>query len=115
MAFTDFESRINEAAIVAFMARRRPPEHIRPRFDLEYEQKGQAFEFVSVYPGMGGKGPKIRNPVARIKFVRTQDMWLLYWKRADMKWHQYEPAHQHTTLASALKTVDEDKYCCFWG
>jgi hypothetical protein len=115
MAFTEFESRINNAAIEAFMARRRPPLHIRPRLDLEFVQKGQAYEFVSVYPGMGNNAPLIRNPVARIKFVRTQDFWQLYWQRADMKWHLYEPAHQHTTLASALKTVDEDKYCCFWG
>ena len=115
MAFTEFESRVNETAIAAFMARRRPPEHIRPRLDLAYEQKGQVFEFFSIYPGLGAKKTLIHNPVARIRFIRTQDIWQLYWKRADMKWHLYEPSHQHTTLASALQTVDEDKYCCFWG
>jgi hypothetical protein len=48
MAFTEFEEQVNQRAIADFMAKRRPPEHIRPRLDIGVEENGQAIEIFSV-------------------------------------------------------------------
>jgi hypothetical protein len=52
---------------------------------------------------------------ARVKYVRTKDEWRLYWMRADLKWHLYEPAPIHDSLQDALAVVDQDHYGCFFG
>jgi len=50
-----------------------------------------------------------------MKFVRTDKQWRSYWMRANLKWYGYKPAHLHSTLLSALKIVDADALCCFFG
>ena len=115
MAFTEFESEVNARALAEFVAKRRPPERIRPRLDLAVEAKGLAFEVFLLVPHFNDKTKKMRNNVARIRFYRSHEEWHLFWQRADLKWHLYEPAPIHLTLESALKFVDQDKYCCFFG
>ncbi len=115
MAFTDFERAVNLKALKAFIEKRRPPEHIRPQLDIGYSVVGQTVDIFEIRPDWQDKTTTTHSPTARIKFVRTKEQWVLYWMRRDLKWHAYEPDHVHSTLASALKTVDQDAYCCFFG
>jgi hypothetical protein len=115
MAFTEFESEANAKAVAQFVAKRRPPEHIRGRLDLGIEEKAQAFEVFSLVPHYQKKNTTMRNNVARVRFVRSRDEWHLYCQRADLRWHLYEPDPVHSTLHHALRVIDEDKYCCFFG
>jgi hypothetical protein len=39
----------------------------------------------------------------------------VFWKRADNKWHAYEPQPTVLQLDEFLKLVDQDKYACFKG
>ncbi|MEN9544871.1 MAG: hypothetical protein RLZZ598_1704 [Pseudomonadota bacterium] len=115
MSFTEFETKVNDGALKWFVERRRPPEHIRLQLDLAYRIEGQTVDLYSIRPDWKDKTKTRHEPIARIKFVRTQEHWKLYWMRADLKWHGYEPVPVHSTLKSALQTVDEDAYCCFFG
>ena len=47
-------------------------------------------------------------------YGKTQQCWKVFWKRADLKWHGYEPATV-ATIDDFLTVVDQDTYCCFWG
>ncbi|RVU47062.1 DUF3024 domain-containing protein [Rubrivivax rivuli] len=115
MAFNDFETSINQNALDWFMEQRRPPEHIRPQLDLSYEISGHTIDLFHVCPDRKDKSKLRHEPVARIKFVRTEEHWRLYWMRGDLKWYAYDPVHLHSTLQSALKVVNADELCCFFG
>ena len=52
---------------------------------------------------------------AKATYVKANKNWKVYWKRADQKWHQYEPKPTVSSLSHFLKLVDEDKYACFKG
>jgi len=47
--------------------------------------------------------------------MRARKIWKIYWKRADLKWHRYDPHPEAATLAEALHIIDEDACCCFFG
>ncbi len=115
MAFSDIERGINTNALAVFLERKRPPEHIRTQVDIGYAIVGHTVDIFEIRPNWQDKKATQRTPVARIKFVRTRELWLLYWMRHDLKWHEYEPDPIHGTLESALKTVEADAYCCFFG
>ena len=115
MAFNDFERAVNNKALDCFIEQRRPPEHIRPQLDIGYEVNAQTVDVFEIRPDWKDNTVIRRTPVARVKFVRTEEQWRLYWMRGNLKWYAYEPDHLHSTLQSALKTVNTDALCCFFG
>jgi hypothetical protein len=50
-----------------------------------------------------------------VRYVGSQGVWHIFWKRADAKWHRYQPCPQADSLAAALRVIDEDVNCCFFG
>ncbi|MGE0315388.1 MAG: DUF3024 domain-containing protein [Lautropia sp.] len=115
MAFTETERTVNLQALKAFLGRRRPPEHILPELDIGYAIVGHTVDVFEIRPDWQDRTSTRHTPVARMRFVRTKGHWRLYWMRGDLKWHAYDPAPIHRSLASALQVVDEDVYCCFFG
>jgi len=53
--------------------------------------------------------------VAKATFVRTQAVWRVFWQRADLKWHRYEPEPEVPRLEDFVALVDRDQYGCFFG
>jgi hypothetical protein len=41
--------------------------------------------------------------------------WKVFWKRADLKWHGYEPTAAVPSIEQFLAVVDADPYGCFFG
>jgi hypothetical protein len=115
MAFTDFEQSVNTRVLQWFLQERRPPEEIRPRLDIGYSVASHTVDIFEIRPDWQDKSKIRHTPVARIKFVRTKEQWILYWMRRDLEWHAYEPDHVHSTLHSALKTIHADVHGCFFG
>jgi hypothetical protein len=115
MAFSELEIRRHERDIARFMMRRRPPPHIRPELDLGYRITGQSIELFEIRPHWDQKSEKLETPVAKATFVRTQNVWRIYWMRTDLRWHAYEPNAEARSLEECLAVVDRDEYCCFFG
>lgn len=63
-------------------------------------------------PWDGSKAPWSRLSVAKIIFHQPSQKWKIYWQRASGRWMFYK---EYKTFNNALKAIDEDKYCCFWG
>ena len=42
-------------------------------------------------------------------------MWKVYWLRADLRWHRYDPDAEVASLDEFLAIVDRDEYACFFG
>ena len=50
LALTELERMRCEKALTDFMARRRPPPHLRDRLDLGYRMEGQSIEIFEIPP-----------------------------------------------------------------
>ncbi len=115
MTFSEIENRRNEKALAEFFKRRRPPVHIRDQLDLGYRKKGQSVELFEIRPDWQDRLKKMEKPVAKATYVRTQNVWRIFWMRRDLKWHRYEPSPEVRTLEAFLDVVDRDEQCCFFG
>lgn len=116
MAFTEDELKQCEPIIASFIEEQRPREEIRSQVDLDYaididDQSIEIFE-IRLHPFKNEKG---KIPIAKTKWVRRQRVWKIYWQRADMKWHKYDPVPQVETLGEFMEELQEDPRACFWG
>ena len=115
MAISEFEIKKIEKEVGAFVEKRRPPPHIRDELDLGYRVKGQSVEIYEIRPRWRQPGEKIEEPVAKATYVKSQRVWKVYWQRADLKWHRYDPNPVVESLQEFLSLVDHDEYACFFG
>ena len=115
MVFNELESKRIEKAMVAFLSVRRPPPHIRPELDIGYHLISQSVELLEIRPQWDNPSVIHEYPFAKATYVRTQNLWKVFWKRADLKWHGYEPASTVESVDKFLAVVDADQYGCFWG
>jgi hypothetical protein len=115
MALSEFEQKKCEKEVRAFVEKRRPPPHIRDELDLGFRVNGQSAEIFEIRPLWRHPGEKIEEAVAKATYVKTQKVWKVYWQRADLKWHRYEPDPEVSSLQEFLALVDRDEYACFFG
>lgn len=116
MAFTENEISEYTATIEKhFWARHRPSLHLRDQIREGQRFTDQSIELFFVRPVFRLPGQWVEEPIAKIKFIRSRNVWQLFWKRADNQWHRYPPKAEVKTLASALKVIHEDAHHCFFG
>lgn len=115
MAFNDIERKRIEKVAEAFVEKHRPPPHIRPELDFGYRVRVQSVEIYEVRPAWRSPCEKIEHPVAKATYVKTQEVWRVYWQRSDLKWHAYPPVPEVKTLEAFLALVEKDEHACFFG
>lgn len=115
MPMSEFEIRKVERAVGAFMKKRRPPIEIREEVDLSFRLGAQSLELFEIRPRWRHPNEKVESSIAKARYVRSRDEWLVYWKRADLKWHKYGPMPSVRSVEQFLALVDEDSYGCFFG
>jgi hypothetical protein len=116
MAFTDIEIATHTGLIEQLLwSRRRPPLRLRDKIREGQRFTGLAIEFFFVRPAFERPGQFNEESIAKVRYVRSRRVWLLYWKRADNKWHGYQPCPEVSSLADALRAINEDACCCFFG
>lgn len=114
MALTKEEIENAQEIMNKYIEKKRPPIEIRDKVDLSYKIENKSIEIFEIRPVY--KGPGIVNiPIAKTTFTRTSNTWKIYWQRADLKWHLYEPKKEVKSLNDFIRIIDEDKHCCFWG
>ena len=104
-----------EKTVAAFVAKRRPPVHLRDQVDLGFRFDGRSVEIFEIRPRWDDPTERVEEAVGKARYLKTRDMWLVYWQRADLKWHKYEPVPEVSTIDAFLRLVDEDEYACFFG
>jgi len=115
MALNDIERKRIENIVGAFVGKLRPPPHIRSQLDFGFRVTGQSIELFEIRPQWNKPEIKHESSFAKATFVRAQGMWKVYWKRADLKWHRYEPGPEVSAIEKFLAVVKEDEYGCFFG
>ena len=98
-----------------YISRVRPRQEIRHQVDISYEIENQSIILNEIRPAWNDTSKMLTNAYAKATFVHQQNIWKIYWKRADNKWHLYEPSPTADRLEECLKIVDEDKVGCFKG
>ena len=114
MAFSELDLRRIERIVGGYCRRRTRPE-VSDQLRLVYETHGQSLIISEERPDWRDPAKRVQAPVAKLRFVRTSGLWALYWMRADLKWHAYEPAPPTADLAKLVEVVDRDEYCAFFG
>lgn len=114
MAFNELDLRRVQKAAEAFLARRRPPVHLRQQVDLAYRVQGQSVELVEIRPVWDRPAERLHRPFAKATFVRARHEWRVYWMRASLRWHPYDPPVV-ATVQGFFDLVDEDRFGCFFG
>ena len=76
---------------------------------------GQTLDLFFIPPHSRRPEETVESPIARIRYVRSRQIWQLYWMRSDGKRHRYIPYPDALTLVEALRVVEEDVNCCLFG
>lgn len=98
-----------------YISRVRPEPEIRSQLDLNYEIDGQSVVLNEIRPVWNSPQNILTIGYAKATYVKSKNIWKIFWKRADDKWHAYEPKPTVSKLTDFLKIVDQDKYGCFKG
>lgn len=115
MALDGLQSAEIIEALENFMEKRRPPKDMRNKVDLAYRIEDQSVIIYSIRPHWQNKSEKMEEPIAKTTWVHTQQVWKVFWMRADLKWHGYDPQPQVSTIEQFLELVNKDAHHCFWG
>jgi hypothetical protein len=111
----DIERRRVESKVAAFVEKRRPPAHLRNQVDLGFRFDGRSVELFEIRSRRDKPAEKIEESVAKARYLKSREKWLVYWQRADLKWHKYGPSPEVQTIEAFLALVDEDRHACFFG
>jgi hypothetical protein len=112
---SEFEIRRCEKLVAEFIERRRPPARLRQEVDLAFRTKGQSIEIFEIRARWTGKGKPIEYPIAKATYSKSNRCWKIFWLRADLKWHRYEPIPEVDAIEDFLMIVEEDDHACFFG
>ncbi len=114
MAFSEIElKRIDKE--VGGICKKRSPAHIKDKLSLEYRVKVHEVLIYERRPQWDNPKNWIESPDAKLKYVRTSNVWQLFWQRANGKWVSYEPLPFSKDLKSLVEEIDSDPHGCFFG
>jgi len=114
MVFTEIEIyKINN--FVGALCNKKAPEAIRDQLRYEYKIENQDVILYEIRPRWDKPDEQTELPCAKLTFVRSRNVWKLFWQRADMKWHAYGPLKLSRDLAELVAEIDTDPHGCFFG
>ena len=114
MAFSEIELKRIEKEVGDFCEKRSPVE-IRDKLSFQYRIKAHDVIIYTRRPRWDNPKEWMESDMAKIKYVRTSNMWQLFWQRANGKWFSYEPFPHSKNLKSIMEEIEADQYGCFFG
>lgn len=106
---------ILERQVEEFIQEMRPEKEIRDEIDIGFKLEDNVLEIFEIRPVWNDKSQIAHYSVARSKLIKSRSVWKIYWMRADLKWHVYQPRPEVKTVREFLEEVREDPYGCFFG
>jgi hypothetical protein len=98
-----------------FWNRRRPPLNLRDKIREGQRITENAVELFFVRPLWNDPAQEVEEPIAKARYIKSRNVWRIYWMRADSKWHSYPPVPEVKTFEEFLFLVEEDANACFFG
>ena len=112
---SDYIISITEKTIKRFIEEERPPVDIRDKLDLGYSFDGKVLEIFDIRPRWDNPSEIMHLAFAKVRFIKSKNIWKLYWMRASGKWESYPPLPESTHLEKLLTCIKEDSLHCFKG
>ena len=81
---------------------------------IDYKLDGQSLYIFEVRLTWNDPNSKMEIMVAKLRFIKKEKLWKLYWQRQNMKWYLYEN-DSDGDLRALLTVINQDEYGCFWG
>jgi len=114
MVMSEFELTRCLNKLDEFINKHRPPASIRDQVDMIYQLKKGSVEIIEIRNRYANITEKLVVPIAKAIYVKPQKSWEIYVKKADSKWHLYEPKPTVKFLEEFLGIVAENKSGCFF-
>ena len=85
MAFTKEELEQYRRVVNAYVEKRRPPVHLRDKVDLAFRIDGQSIFIFELRARFNDPQDLIESPIAKATWVKSRNVWRIYWQPSDMK------------------------------
>ena len=115
MAFNANEIKQMEKVVAAHLEEHRPPVHLRDELDLGFRVEKQSVTIFEIRPHWDRPEEKIEVPLAKARYLKLRDQWMIYWMRSNARWQPYAPVPAVGNLREFLAVVAADKHHCFFG
>lgn len=115
MALTKEQITEIEQAAAKYMYYHRPPSEIRGQLDLAYRIDGQDVYMFEIRPQWDKPEVQTETAVAKTTYIKSKNLWKIYWMRSNLKWYHYEPVPFVKTISAFFDLVAEDELSCFFG
>lgn len=115
MAISEFEIKRCEKHVGEYIAKHRPPVHIRNEVDLCFRIEDQSIVIFEIRSLFNKVDEKIESMVAKTTYIKKTKTWKIFWHKSDMKWHAYQPQPEVKTLEEFITILEKDEHCCFYG
>ncbi len=113
MAIRDLDRKRIERELDAFCDR--VPKHIRHQVCHAYRIAGSDVVLFEVRSVWNDPGQSREHPVAKFRFNATRELWQLYCRHRDLKWHSYTRLPAVGSFEILLREVERDPTGIFWG
>jgi len=113
MAFSKIEREEYEGLVSNLIEARRK-QATDNGFDLGYIFNNQIIELFEIHPSTLNEQGFFNLSVAKISYVRTTNIWKIYWMRGNLKWQGYRKHPEVKKLSEALFILNEDEDRLFW-
>ena len=114
MSFSEIELKYIDKNVGDF-CRTRVPAKVQNQLRYKYRVEGQDVLIAEDRPRWDKPDEWLAIDFAKLKYVRKNNIWKLYWKRASGKWELYKPHSEDKDLAKLVTVINNDQYGCFFG
>jgi hypothetical protein len=116
MATNPFQSSELTKSLEKYIESIRPSEDIRPLLDISYRIENQSIYIFEIRPIWDSLTEIQHIDVAKTTFVKTQNNWNVFWKRANGKWELFKPKPIVKDIDGFLNLIEDDMMrSFFWG
>jgi Protein of unknown function (DUF3024) len=95
----------------------RVPPHARDQVRVECDTGSRQLTIIECRPPWRqGIGPEwTRLPIARLRYTQPTQMWTLYWRDRNLRFHRYDQLEPSPNIGNLLREIDRDPIAIFWG
>jgi hypothetical protein len=106
-----------DVARVQRWCKQRVPESVRDQVRIECEVAARHLTIVeSRPPWRADLGPDwIRTPHARLAYTKSRNIWTLYYRDRNLRFHKYAQKLPTASIDELLDEIDRDPTALFWG
>jgi len=104
-----------ERQIMDLVEEMRPDETIRKELDIGYTFENNTLEIFEIRPMWNDKSKIMKLEFAKSRYIKSKDLWKIYWMRASGKWELYPSEPEVKSILEVFRVINEDELACFKG